>query len=239
MWTKDLSLEFPEITDPDWLEARETCWQRVNENGLLDEFRRKEIKEIKEYFFTGKLGDSKGWQDKGTLFYCFPVQLQKGYDYLYRHIEFSREEYRRMIFTAFLDLRMYGYGFQEAVNYYDYHVGNVFRKEVHFLTPNGTEKLDLPTERLFGQVFGAFVKYLIDPDALDLRLVTYAIPYFESLFNYRVKYEGFDFTQDPKLLRLCNKVANRQYMNLQVSEEVRKDQEELTNNLVNIMSIES
>ena len=73
-----LDLSF--TNDPQWQAERERLWQGI-EKDLKANFRRKELSDLKHYFFTGEAIGTYASDDAGKIGY-FPVQTEEGWDYV-------------------------------------------------------------------------------------------------------------------------------------------------------------
>ena len=185
--------DFPEINNPDWIEHRTIGWQlALEQGGWKKEYRKKELEQIRLYFFTGKYDEemvlSEYW---GNLLQMFPIQSPLGYEYFYKRQNLTKDLLESFTRSAFVDLSHSGQDETAQLSYWDYHLGEKFQSKMIRITREGPVEIDLDPVATAKSIFVRLTSYLNGDVYSDKPKWVLRTGYFFSVLQCIAEMEGF------------------------------------------------
>lgn len=123
--------------DSDWIKSREVVWSSLEED-FKEGLRKKELQELKTYFFSGVFPGQRDFADR-AYFKWFPLQTAEGWDYVFEYLVKHEKVFEDSFYAALGDLTGSGLFPEQELAMWDYFAGDKFRQEVTSRVPVGKE----------------------------------------------------------------------------------------------------
>lgn len=122
--------------DSQWVKKREEVWVQIEED-LSDEYRKKELEEIKSYFFTGKLPSHYKLSDRAKFIY-FPVQSPQGWDYVFECLVQDPGHFKEELYKCASWAPRHIWSLEQEILLWDYLLGDgLYQESIKSRVPVG------------------------------------------------------------------------------------------------------
>lgn len=124
------------IQDPQWNKKREEAWGLV-EPRINDEYRKKELEEVKRYFFTGEPPSNAKISDFGKLIY-FPLQSPEGWDYVFQNLVRDPKFFEEQLYQSVFEQTFSILSLEQELRLWDYFLGEgLYQENIKSRVPIG------------------------------------------------------------------------------------------------------
>lgn len=155
--------DFSITKDPEWISQRETVWKSLEEN-FKEGLRKKELADLKKYFFTGIVPNGRKYPDL-ALFNWFPIQTPEGWDYVFQSLVQKRESFKETFYFSFESLSHRAFSESQELDLWSYFTGDSFRPEIKSRVPVGVNhdivSFSLDYERLSRSIGRSINSWLV------------------------------------------------------------------------------
>lgn len=121
--------------DPEWIKSREVVWSSLEED-FKEGLRKKELQELKTYFFSGVFPGQRDFADR-AYFKWFPLQTPEGWDYVFEYLVKHEKVFEDSFYAALGDLTGSGLFPEQELAMWDYFAGEEFQPIVTSRVPVG------------------------------------------------------------------------------------------------------
>lgn len=195
-------IDFSITRDAKWIAQREEVWKSLEED-FKEGLRKKELADLKEYFFTGIVPNGRKYPDL-ALFNWFPIQTAEGWDYVFQQLVQKPQSFEKIFYFSFSELEHRAFNEKQELDLWDYFAGDSFSPVVASRVPVGPQKqfvqFDIDPDTLSSKIGGAIILWLqggYGGNPKWIRRINYYLEFAESLDD---SHFVLDSDGDPKTL---------------------------------------
>lgn len=130
-------IDFSITKDAKWIAQRELVWKSLEEE-FKEGLRKKELADLKEYFFTGIVPNGRKYPDL-ALFNWFPIQTAEGWDYVFQCLVKKQQSFEEIFYFSFEPLSHRAFNESQELELWDYFTKNDFNSEIKSRVPVGVD----------------------------------------------------------------------------------------------------
>ena len=172
--------------DPEWIKSREIVWNYLEED-FKEGLRKKELQELKTYFFTGVFPGQRDFADR-AYFKWFPLQTPEGWGYVFEHLVKQEKVFEDSFYAALGDLTGSGLSSEQELAMWDYFAGEEFQPIVTSRVPIGKAANKISLNVDIGNIAAEFKLFMdrwnsgsCDDEPKWKRRINYFISFVKSL----------------------------------------------------------
>lgn len=124
--------------NPEWIQSRQAVWETLEED-FKEGLRKKELQELKTYFFTGVFPGQRDFPDR-AYFKWFPLQTPEGWDYVLQYLVSEGKVFEDSFYASLGDLTGSGLTPEQELMQWDYFAGEEYKPTITSRVPVGKEK---------------------------------------------------------------------------------------------------
>ena len=170
-----------------WKAEREKLWNPI-ENDLKSDFRKKELKDLKHYFFSGDCNLKYDIGDGGRFIY-FPLQSEDGWDYVLSNVVKDGASFKSIMMNCYRDYSYEPHRAPYELAMWDYFItSKKFEPKIQSRVPVGRQgnivQVDLDPIKVFSLIGSSMNFFLDEGDCGDWPKWLHREEYYWSLWPY-------------------------------------------------------
>ena len=170
--------------DADWVADREKLWEPL-EKSLRKNLRKKEVQDVRHFFFTGELLDT--YKKGPSTFSYFPLQDKGGWDYVVENFFIDKGHYKHVMDWT-LQGAYWGHEIASQQERWEYFFGKSFSETVESNVPVGKTSdkviITLDVFRIHKIISVKLYSYITYGDYGEWPIWLKCINYYWSLWPY-------------------------------------------------------